>query len=260
MRKTAAFVLLLLVLSAGASQADVQWGIGAKGGVNISELTGELPEGRTSEGRPGPLLGMIVHASFGSILSLQGEVNYSSEGSVWKFQEELEDSIWVQIGSVSELGTYNFEQTIKLTYLEIPLLAMLKLPLKGKWIPYAYAGPTLGFNITANSNIDAQPADGTTPLQPFFQGQVINAKSFDFQGSIGAGLGYKISDLFATIDIRYSKSFSGVFDDADPGSFTVVDDFFIPQVEYPIVDPGTGKAYDLKNEAWTITISAVGIL
>jgi len=259
MRKSAALVLLLLVLFAGTSQADTQIGIGAKVGVNSSELTGEVPEGRTSTTRPAPVMGMIVHFSFGSVFSLQTELNYSAEGTNWAYQEDLTDSLWVQLGIVDELGTYDMEQTIKLGYLEVPILAMLKLPLEGKWIPYAYAGPTLGFNITASSAIDAGLVGGPG-LQPILQGSVNNASGMDFQGSIGGGIGYKLSDLFATIDIRYTKSFSGVFDDADPGSITVIDNILIPTVDYPIADPGTGQAYDLKNETLTITISASGIL
>jgi hypothetical protein len=264
MRKLVALVLLLLVFSAGTGQA-VEIGIGAKAGVNSSELTGELPEGRTSSSRSAPLLGMIVHMSFGSVFSLQGEVNYSSEGTKWAYQHDFTDSIWVKspndggLGVLASLGVYDLEQRVSFTYFEIPLLAMLKIPTGGKLIPYAYAGPTIGFNFTASTDLKIAPV-GEASFQRFLQGSVNNMKTVDFQGSIGAGLAYKISDMFATIDIRYTKSFSGVFDDADPNSFTVIDNILIPTVDYPIVDQDTGKAYDLKNEALTITISATGIL
>jgi hypothetical protein len=259
MRKSAALVVMLLALSFGTSQADVEIGVGAKGGVNIAELTGDVPDGRTSSTKPGPLLGMIVHFSFGNVFSLQTELNYSAKGTEWGYQQAFTDSIWIEAGVLDSLGLYDIQQKINLTYLEIPLLAMLKIPTGGKLVPFAYAGPTFSFNLTASTSVDAGLVGGDG-LAPFLQGSVTNASTFDFQGAIGAGLGYKLSDLFATIDIRYSKSFSGVFDDADPGSLTVIDNFPILRAEFPIVDPATGQAYDLKNEAWTITISATGIL
>ena len=188
------------------------------------------------------LLGWFVKMGVNEWFSAQGELNYTVKGTEW-------------VTSGSDNGdAFSYIQDITLTYLEIPLTAMLTIPVHDRVIPYVYAGPAMGFNITANTRIDTTTVNGGLPTFAAYAAPVSNAKGVEFSGTIGGGLGYRVSDLWVTLDLRYSKSFDSVFEDVDAANIPTRDE------QFTVADPVTGTAQDLKNEMLTVTISFVGIL
>lgn len=242
MKKSAAFALALLALCVSTSHAELEWGIGAKAGVGFPQLTGDVPDGAVYNTKAGMLLGGVVKMGVNDWFSAQGEINYTVKGTEWV------------VAGAEGGNTFSFVQDITLTYLEIPITAMLTIPVHDRIMPYVYAGPAMGFNVTANTRIDTTIVNGGLPVFSAYSAQIGNAKTVEFSGAIGGGLGYKISDLWVTLDLRYSKSFSGVFDDLNPADVPPFSE------KFSVVDPVTGEAPDLKNELWTVTITFVGLL
>lgn len=75
--------------------------------------------------------------------------------------------------------------TIKLDYLEFPLLLKLKFPWKNV-IPYCAAGPTIGVLLTAKGEIDSGITKSESDIKK-------DTKSTDFGLFLGAGLDIKTS-------------------------------------------------------------------
>jgi len=132
-------VALLLALFPGESSAQTELHYGLKGGVDVSKLRGDFIEPLLSDVsfdyRVGFVLGGFVAWQFNDTVALQPEflwVRKASEAEV----------------SLPELG---LSQSIRLTldYLEIPLLVRFSPTTEGSIDPIFYAGPSLGFNISA---------------------------------------------------------------------------------------------------------------
>jgi len=109
------------------------------------------------------------------------------------------EGLYVQKGAkvdVPAIGGGTTEATYKLDYIEFPILFVYNLSNSETMGFNIFAGPTLGFNMSAKAE-DTDVKDDT--------------ESFEFGAAIGAGLAKKMAGGKAiTIDARYSLGATGV--------------------------------------------------
>ena len=103
-------VAVLAMIGVNSAQAETQWNVGAKGGLNISNLYGDdTPD---TDSRTGFNGGVFLGAGVNETFSIQFELLYSQQGSAESF-----DSAGVSV-----------ETTIKLDYIHIPVLGVVTYP------------------------------------------------------------------------------------------------------------------------------------
>ena len=185
----------LVALAAQARAAGGMYG-GVKAGANFANMSNA--EDFIASGTSGASVSTSMRTGFMGGLFVGKDVNEKMGFRV--------EGLWVQKGvkadiTVPSLGTAS--TTTKLDYIEFPILFVYNLSNTEKMGFNVFAGPTLGFNITAKAE-DTDIKD--------------NIESFEFGGAIGAGVAKKMAGGKAiTLDARYSMGGTGVGKDVPSG-------------------------------------------
>lgn len=180
-------VIAMFAFAAQAQAAGMYAGV--KGGVNIANVGGDdAPDGSSS--RTGFMGGLFVGKHVSENIGFRLEGLYVQKGA--KADEEITPGNTVEV-------------TSKLDYIEFPILFVYTFPAGEKMDFNLFAGPTLGFNMTAKAEADGgESAD------------IDNIKSFEFGGAIGAGLEHKMASGKAIgLDVRYSMGATSIVDVSD---------------------------------------------
>jgi hypothetical protein len=200
-----------LIVAVAPTQATTIILKGVKAGLNLATLTGD--DADDAKTRAGLAAGGFVKVSLTPAFSVQPEVLYSMKGA--KFEESSADDF-----------------TIKLDYIEVPVLLQYNIPTQGNVKPVLFAGPAVAFNMSAKleGTIDSASADV----------DIDNVKSVDIGIAAGAGVELKSGTTTFGFEARYTLGLGNVLDDvSNPGS-------------NDLVDPSTGSAFDVKNSAISI--------
>jgi len=180
-------LLLACFLVAGVTtsmQAQSPVSIGLKGGLNIADLTNTEFDTDT---RTGFLGGVSLNISLPSIpFGIESGLYYTQKGTSYS----------------SDIGT----GTLKLDYLEVPVLARFNLDMPGSVTPHLLAGPYLGFNV--NSEIEG--SDGESSVSSDISDEIV---STDFGLLFGAGLDFNLGLTALNAQIRYGLGLMNVFED-----------------------------------------------
>lgn len=183
-------VLAAVAMFAFAAQAQAagMYG-GIKGGVNIANVGGSDAPDNTSS-RTGFMGGLFVGKH------MNDQFGFRVEG------------LYVQKGAKADSA--NVTLTYKVDYIEFPILFVYDVKSTETMGFNLFAGPTLGFNITAKAE-DVDIKD--------------SIKSFEFGGAIGAGIEKKMANGKAIgLDARYSMGATTTQKDVTVGSTTVSPD------------------------------------
>jgi hypothetical protein len=170
--------VVAMVARAGAARAQMvhDWGITA--GLNIAKFGG--PDAGNASNRYDFMLGLSHLHSLTPTFGLQPELLYSRQGS-----------------KITENGT---EATVKLSYIEVPVLAKFSFPMSGSGPndakPAIYVGPYAAFKISC----DIEGTDSGVTVSGDCDKFDIKAKSYDFGLVGGAGVDFGALNVFA----RYS--------------------------------------------------------
>src|SRR5699024_5752469 len=133
-----ASILCLGLLLSGQTAASAQVNLGLRGSVNIAHISGGSI---STESITAYAVGAYASIRIpNSPLGIQPEVLYTQKG----FQ------------STSGIDGQQEDTSFRLDYIEIPLLAKIKLGSYGKLVPYIYGGTYLGLKINADSG-DSNP-------------------------------------------------------------------------------------------------------
>lgn len=188
MRRTV-FAFLAICVCMSAVEAEAQVTLGLKGSLNIANLDVSDSEGtdidldtRTTFGG-----GAYLQAGLGSALALQAEALYAPRGAR---------------GSGGDA-------TIELTYIDIPLLLMVRVPAGDAAIwPIVYAGPVLSFETKCRLKEEggASVDCGSGP------GDIFPTKSPDVSGAVGGGFEVFMGRYTLQLDIRYTHGFVNIND------------------------------------------------
>lgn len=192
-----AVVLLLFFSSITFAQLPK---LGVRAGLNIAnmsfdpDITTQIP-GASKSSRAVFLFGGIFQLGFAGPISLEIEPTYIQKGT----KAEASNVIVYVDGQLVRLD--NLSVTYKLSYLEIPVLMRVYLPVPGLK-PYAEAGPTIGINLSSSYTTEYS-----------YQGQSNsedtdnkdNTKSVEFGLAFGAGVEFSVAPFTSLfLDARYS--------------------------------------------------------
>jgi hypothetical protein len=187
---TALFVMPAFYLTVNAqddAKKDGGFSIGPKGGVSISRYRGS---GHSSIGdRTGAVIGGFANISFLRVFSIQPEIFFSERGGA---SDNIDNST----------------SDYKLSYMEVPILFKLRLPIDRTFFPHVFIGPDIAYRLYSNST--TTDANGNS-----VDIKDANLRRLDTGGVLGAGLDVQSSKIFFTIDGRYGFSFNTLGDGAN---------------------------------------------
>ena len=206
MKKFMAIACVMLWVGSAAGANAAEWSAGVKGGINIASLSGD--DAGDTNSRTGFVGGAFAQADVSDEFGFRLEALYVMKGAT-----ETVDSLSTPI-----------DVTLKVDYLEFPLLFVFNLASGEKVGLNIFGGPTFAFNIGADAEVDGL---GSADLGDFVKG-------FEFGATIGAGIEYQLTSMSLTFDARYSL-----------GASTIAED-----------DESTGESADVKNRGIGLMVGA----
>jgi hypothetical protein len=169
--------LVLSVALFGATSSAFAQGVsgGIKGGVNFSNITFDSEEGDDPQfdSRTGLVAGAFVTFPMADTFSVQPEVLYSVKGA--KFTEE------------------GIESTVRVDYVEIPVLARYSSAPSGNSSFQVFAGPYVAFKTKAEATTEFDGEDFDEDLDE-------DVEDLDFGVVVGGG----VEAGHFVVDLRYS--------------------------------------------------------
>lgn len=161
---------------------------GIKVGIGLAKWTGE---DATSKGQWNPgasyertvAFGLFIGVSISDLMTLQPEVVYLRKSTSYL------------------AGRRRYYYIID--YLDVPILAIFKLARSAKISPSLYAGPTISFKL----NSEWEP---TPEVSIYSRPELKNVNFIDFGVTVGASLGFGISRLRMSFDVRITQGISNI--------------------------------------------------
>ena len=175
----AAVVVMAGIVSAPAAAAT-KFNLGVKAGVSIANNAWDDDDG-SERSLVKPTFGIFGVYNLSSNFSIQPEINYLMTGEWWL---DTSDSI-------------EFKDVEIYSYLHIPILAKYRFGTMGKVTPVVFAGPAIGFLLSAHSkSYENGTLTDDTNIKSFF-------KDTDFGVDFGAGAEFPIGKFRILVDARY---------------------------------------------------------
>ena len=204
MKRMLVLLSTILVYALSPAPAAAQGiSLGAKLGLNVADLGGD--DGY-ADSRTGFAGGAQLVYQFNEWFALQPEVFYAEKGAKPRW---LDDT------------------TLKLNYMEVPILARVNLPMASasSLQPHLYAGPAFSFRLSCRAAFDEDDEEidcDDIPGEPF------RAKDNDVGLVLGGGLDFLMARGAFTIEGRYTMGLNSIDD--------------------------TGGDFDVKNRAFTVLV------
>jgi hypothetical protein len=213
-------IAVLVAVTANAAVAG-NTSFGLKAGLNFATITDNPTSWDPNMSfKPGIAAGAFVIYGFNDWLSLQPELLYSQRGVTSK---------------LLDYDIVDVDLTASFNYVEIPLLLVYTVPLKGSFRPIFYAGPVLSYMLSSEAKLSASILSVSVDM-----GSVTHVN--DFGGIIGTGFRWDVGNGMVTFDIRYQRGFTNVI---TTGDFEINGD---PQVI---------EADDIKNQGFAFLLGYV---
>lgn len=207
---TAALLAFLAAPTAGQAQ---NLKLGLRAGVHLASLRGTRsallltsasgPEDQGDWGHRAVLqAGAVLQMEVSDWVVVQPELNYVQKGGTAR---------------ASLVQDVEMDQTTRYSYLELPVLAKLRLPTGGRLEPSLLAGPFFGLNLRAKS---------VGVVRTRFPGAAGGSRTEEHTVSsteFGAVLGGRVAYVFPSgnafsIGVRYSRGFTDVGPEGAEGS------------------------------------------
>lgn len=192
-RVAALFALVVLVAALGISPAIAQeekpLRFGVKLGMNISDFRGNEVEGlgELIDWKAGFCGGFFMSYAVNDWFTVQPELLYSMKGM--------------------KIGMFGFSAlTFSLDYIEVPVLAMAKLPLKSRLKPFVYAGPVIGFNVRSNMSVGLFDDEYEVDLTEY-----VNTTEFSL--AFGGGINVVVAGRELILEVRYVPGLTNILDE-----------------------------------------------
>ena len=209
MRRVYMILLSVIVLAAAtASAGAVDFGI--KGGLNIANLHGE-DVSDDSDWKTGFAGGVFLNWGVTPVFSIQPELLYVQNGT--------KDSV------------LDGELSLKFNYLQIPVLAMVDLPVGGGLIPVLYTGPYFGIRLDSKLVVEAGGASASASLDDY-------TETYDTGFVFGAAFEFGAGPGKMTLEGRYVLGMTQIDTGLVEGIFGVEE----------------APRSDAKNESWMIML------
>ncbi len=200
MKRLAAFAIVVLLLGVTAHSAHAQstienqkWFVGISAGPTLTNVTGDFV--RQSDWEWGLLVGGYIEYAAHKNFSAELGANFVQKGT--------------QLGQTAQ-GDFG---SLRLRYLELPLLLTVQVPLYGEWDFRVFGGGTLGLNLSCQvkgiSNVwtgcgseDVGDAETIEWSVPFGGGFVYNAPFSNSSFIIDVRYVIGMSDVFSGVDLK----------------------------------------------------------
>lgn len=188
MTKWIGAILTAMVVAGAATDADAKkYFVGVKGGVDMARLNGDGTDELDSRNQ------FMGGAFFG--------IDFTED-----FAVQLE-ALYIQKGAEGPYGTAagdTVNAAFKLDYIEFPVIFKAGFS-DSKTIGFSlYAGPTFGFNLSAEAeDLDTQVTEE------------LDAESFEFGVAFGGGVEYQLSSMSIIGDVRYSMGLTDAVKETD---------------------------------------------
>ena len=179
MKKIVIACLAVLVLTAVVS-AQTKFNFGVKAGVSMANNVWTVDDG-LEKSLIKPSFGIFALINLSPWLGIQPELNYLTMGEWW---DDDGDKI---------VETFN--------YLHIPILLRARLMEEGKFVPIVFAGPAVGFLLSAKETFQEN-------IKPFY-------KSMDFGADLGLGAEIGFGKMKGLIDLRYYMGLTNAYSRPD---------------------------------------------
>ena len=130
----------------------------------------------------------------------------------WGIEPEL---LFSQKGASEDFGGAN--GTLKMDYIDIPVLARYDLPTKGQVHPFFLAGPTMSFQVSCNleaSQGSQSASESCDDANQQTEGS-LSKKTFDVGATFGAGVVFPAGKkMNLSVGLRYNLGLIDTFDNA----------------------------------------------
>lgn len=159
---------------------NAQIAIGPKAGATVTTLAGS--DAQNVNAKLGYLGGVFVNLQAAPWFTVQPEVIVSQKGATYTRD--------------------NTKTELNLHYIEVPVLAKIRIPIDKVFYPHVLAGPNVAFNTDARY-VSTDSQSGTV-----VQGDGDNFRKADVGAVVGAGLDIQSKRVFFTVDGRYGYAFN----------------------------------------------------
>jgi hypothetical protein len=182
---TALLGLSFLTIGTASGAEDLYGGV--KGGVNIANQSVDPDDGELADSRTGMSIGGYVGIPVTPVFAVQPEALFTMKGD----KEEADGA----------------SGSTKLNYIEVPVLARASFMQDASAHPSIFAGPSVGFNISAK----AEAEDETGSMEADIKDQV---NPIDFGVVVGGGLDIPFSEGKNSVglDVRYTMGLNNIND------------------------------------------------
>jgi hypothetical protein len=191
-RTVQSILIAILLIGAVAMPASAQdaGSISFKAGLNVSNISQNEKFSEADELRS--LVGLMAGVAYAR--TLRDAFGYQVEG------------LLTRKGNTLFNKADDLDNTIKLTYFEIPVLATAGVTRANGMTIRAHAGPTFGFRVAKSEKNNGEALDEADELK---------LKT----GDIGLAFGGQVEMNRWQAGIRYTHGLTNIFDD-DPGAFS----------------------------------------
>ena len=199
--KNAVVVFLCVVCVAAfvprQAEAEVTFDLGLKGGVSFANTT-EVYDGvkyPTTSALVAPVFGAFVSINLNKMFAFQPEAYLLTQGGIW--EEDFEEM------------TFKWEHAVK--YIQVPLLAKVRLVQDKTLTPVLFAGPAVDILVSANERFWI---DGVLEYDQSFKDYV---KPLHVGAVFGGGVDFKLDKVMLCLEVRYNLGLVNTIKDPDPG-------------------------------------------
>ncbi|MDG5813467.1 porin family protein [Chitinispirillales bacterium ANBcel5] len=204
-----------------SNSVAVENALGIKGGIGLNNVYGDgtdLLETSPSLGFAG---GAFYELGISDPFSIQFEVLFSMKGykfevpdlgfsNVYGFDSDFDFDFDSDFDSDFDMGMgMDGEFTIRMNYLEIPVLFKFNIPTTGAMTPFLYAGPSFGFLLSSKVVFDGESEDAE------------GHSSFDLSIPVGAGFQVDAGPGRFITDARFSLGLLNTSDEDESDDYPV---------------------------------------
>jgi hypothetical protein len=169
---------------------------GIKGGINTPYLRGgNSEESKGFKSRVAPTIGIMSSIEFKNQFALQLEVSYMGQGGVKSGIQSIDSGIINYPGLPSGTLYADYQNSIILNYIEIPLLLKYSFTIEKQFNLFFDAGPNIGFLLGAKNK-----TSGTSQIYIDKEGTPLTDANGNIVSSHDFTSSTKITDEFNTIN------------------------------------------------------------
>jgi hypothetical protein len=187
-----AVALLFAAFGPRPVAAAIDFDLGVKAGVSMASY--KWTDSEASKSLTRPVFGVFFALNLNRFVAIQPEAYYLTQGGTWLNEGAVISQKWVDF--------YN--------YIHVPVLAKFRFMPDKKWTPILFAGPAVGFLLSAHYKYYEDGVEiWDKDIKP-------GLKSTNFSVVFGGGLEYKLDKLMLVLDIRYDLGLANIDRDNDP--------------------------------------------